>query len=248
MHDHVPPPARAFWLQTLIATLAGLLLALGAHASELAGEVVLTSGTTARLRPQQLNSPVRVGSAVHAGDQFRTGSDGHIELRMRDGARLSIGPDSEFQVDEYRFGGGSDRSFYSLGRGLLRTVSGAIGKVRHDEFRLRTPTAVMGIRGTAFTVEHRLCMPLSGCEDGLLPGERLRVSVDEGRVVVLSARGEYDVPAGRTLRLAGRDGVPVLSFSGPVRQPAAGQAKPPAPAGFDGTYQPILPGELGRPD
>jgi hypothetical protein len=228
--------------------LAALLLAYGTLAAELAGEVVSADGPTMRLRPQQLNSPVRPGSAVHAGDRFRTGPQARLQLRMRDGAVLSIGPDSDFQVDDYRFAPDSQRSFYSLARGLVRTVSGAIGKSRHEDFRLTTPTAVMGIRGTDFTVEHTLCMPSAGCDDGALPGERLRVSVHEGRVAVTSGAGTFEVPQGQTLHLAGRDGVP-LGEAGKA-PPVPGGMQPPRapkrPAASELDYQPVMPGELGR--
>lgn len=228
--------------------LAGLLLAFNTLAAELAGEVVSADGPTMRLRPQQLNSPVRPGSAIHAGDRFRTGPQARLELRMRDGAVLSIGPDSDFQVDEYRFGADSQRSFYSLARGLVRTVSGAIGKTRHEDFRLKTPTAVMGIRGTDFTVEHSLCMPSAGCDDGVLPGERLRVSVHEGRVAVTSAAGTIEVPEGQTLRLAGRNGVPMDEAGKPPALPQTppGPRAPKRPSAFELDYQPVMPGELGR--
>src|SRR5690606_4464019 len=171
--------------------------------------------------------------------------DARLELRMRDGAVLSIGPGSEFQVDEYRLEPGSQRAFYSLAKGLVRTVSGAIGKVRHEDFRLQTPTAVMGIRGTDFSVEHSLCMPSAGCDDGAPPGERLRVSVHEGRVAVTSAHGTIEVPEGQTLRLAGRNGVPIRDAARPSAAPPA--PKPPKrPAAIDFDYHPLLPGELGR--
>lgn len=239
---------RAGTLARAGIVLAGLLLACGTLAAELAGEVVSADGPTMRLRPQQLNSPVRPGSAVHAGDRFRTGPGARLELRMRDGTALSIGPESEFQVNEYRLGTDSQRSFYTLARGLVRTVTGAIGKVRHEDFRLTTPTAVMGIRGTDFTVEHSLCMPSAGCDDGALPGERLRVSVHEGRVAVTSAYGTIEVPQGQTLRLAGRDGIPMGEAGTPPAGPQIPRPPraPKRPSALEDHYQPVMPGELGR--
>lgn len=245
-YHYRPAPTRAPWWAPFLVFLAFLTLATGnpALAQDLAGEVLATSGPTMRLRLHQLNAPVRQGSAIHAGDRFRTGAGGRIELRMRDGAILSVGPESEFRIDDYRFDAGTQRAFYSLARGLVRTLSGAIGKIRHEDFQLSTPTAAIGIRGTDFTVEHTLCMPSAQCDDGALPGERLRVTVHEGRVAVASASTRLEVPAGRTVRLAGRNGVLMSDRESPGAQQAPDPGSLRQPGLIEQRYRPILPGEF----
>lgn len=49
-------------------------------------------------------------------------------------------------------GGGASRAFFSLLKGGFRSISGLIGKINHDEYRVSTPVATIGIRGTDYLV------------------------------------------------------------------------------------------------
>lgn len=57
--------------------------------------------------------------------------------------------------------GVASRAFFRLVKGGFRAVSGLIGKVNHDDYRVATPVATIGIRGTRYTA--RLC--LGDCVD-----------------------------------------------------------------------------------
>jgi len=46
---------------------------------------------------------------------------------------------------------GTSRAFFRLLKGSFRTVSGLIGKVNHDDYRVATPVATIGIRGTKYS-------------------------------------------------------------------------------------------------
>ncbi len=47
---------------------------------------------------------------------------------------------------------GASRAFFSLLKGGFRSISGAIGKINHDEYQVATPVATIGIRGTDYLV------------------------------------------------------------------------------------------------
>ena len=178
----------ASWRQALagVATLVAIncasSAALAADATVLVagGEVVVV-----RAAPAGPAVPVHSGTELSTGDLLRTGADGRVQFRFSDGALVSLQPRSEFRIDDYRFSADSQRGFFSLLRGTLRTSSGAIGKRNQDDYRLRTPTAVVGIRGTNYVAEETVCDPL--CYPSTKAG--LRVSVAEGRIVVTSRAG-----------------------------------------------------------
>ena len=198
--------------------MLGLLCA-GPWAAALAAEagvVVDVAGDTRLVRDGLLSSPLRPGAAVVSGDRLITGTDSRIELRLADQARIAIGPDSEFKLDDYQYENGRERSFLSLARGVMRQISGAIGKGDASHYRLTTPTGALAIRGTEFIVRETHC-PAAKCPEGQFPG--MWVSVIQGRVAVSNTAGQVEVPAGSTVRLDNTVTAPRFT-SGP-RAPAS---------------------------
>ena len=56
---------------------------------------------------------------------------------------------------------GTSRAFFRLVKGGFRSVSGVIGKLNREDYRVSTPVATIGIRGTVYSA--RLCA--GACED-----------------------------------------------------------------------------------
>jgi hypothetical protein len=225
-----------------------------------AAQVLRSEGTTMLVRGASYSTPVRADVPIRNGDRIRTGTDGRVQLRFTDGALISIQPGSDFRVEAYAFDASRQRGFFELVQGSMRAVSGSIGKRDRDDWRLRTPTATIGIRGTEFTVDHAACT--SACPTGIDPG--LVVVVVAGRVAVTTDAGSIEVPAGRTLRVRDAQTVPVLAEAprpattargartgprgeagGPQRGPDGADGvplRPPVPA--DG--EPAAGGAVGR--
>lgn len=171
----------------------------------LAAVVASSSGDTRLLRPSSLIAPVRAGEQVRSGDRVVTGDDGQVELKFLDGAVIVVRPASEFRIELWRYDAEGERAFFSLVRGAVRAITGAIGRRDRDrdreEFRLNTPTATIGIRGTEFeTVETRCAA--AGCRAGEREG--LSVTVVSGRVAVTNDAGTVEVPQGATLHVRDR--------------------------------------------
>ncbi|NLD68747.1 MAG: hypothetical protein GX644_08020, partial [Limnobacter sp.] len=160
---------------------------------------------------------LRNGSELFEGDVVRTGDDGRVQFRFTDGGLVSLQPRTEFRIDEYRHGGASQRSFFSLLRGALRTATGAIGRRDRDDYRLRTPTATVGIRGTEFLAEETVCDPR--CAPG--PTAGLRISVTQGRIAVTTGAGSIEVGQGQSAVVDGPDALPRLTAAGPILAPRA---------------------------
>jgi hypothetical protein len=172
-----------------------------------AAQVLRSEGTTMLVRGASYSTPVRANVPIRSGDRIRTGTDGRVQLRFTDGALISIQPGSDFRVEAYAFDASRQRGFFELVQGSMRAVSGSIGKRDRDDWRLRTPTATIGIRGTEFTVDHAACT--TACPAGVDPG--LVVVVVAGRVAVTTEAGSIEVPAGRTLRVRDAQTVPMLA-------------------------------------
>jgi hypothetical protein len=92
------------------------------------------------------------GTPVKATDVLKTGKASSLGITLSDNTLLSIGPDTEFVVDEYLFNPSQDelKLGASLGKGSLNYVSGMIAKLKPSAVSVRTPTGTIGVRGTHF--------------------------------------------------------------------------------------------------
>jgi hypothetical protein len=128
---------------------------LAGEAAAAAGRVdFATGGVTVSGRDGQAR-PLARGGDLDNGDTVRT-NDGRAQIRFTDGSYVSLQPNTDFAISEYRYDGktdGSERGFYGLIRGAMRTVTGAIGRVNRNAYRVSTPTATVGIRGTGGVIQ-----------------------------------------------------------------------------------------------
>jgi hypothetical protein len=138
------------------------------------------------------------GSDIEAGDTVDTGS-GRVQLRFTDGAYISLQPGSRFRIDEYNYSGKRDdteRGFFSLIKGGLRTITGLIGRTNRRNYQVRVPVATIGIRGTEYTLLY----------DGTATG-----AVGEGEIAVCNSGGCLNVASGQAYTVADADTRPQLS-------------------------------------
>ena len=96
-----------------------------------------------------------VGTAVQAKDVLRTGPDGAVGITLTDNSLLSIGPNSLFSIDKYEFDTTTNAGEFdgTLKQGRLAAVSGKMVKQSPESMKIRTPSSVMGVRGTEFVVQ-----------------------------------------------------------------------------------------------
>ena len=97
----------------------------------------------------------RSGFRLEEGDIIATGTRGRVGISFLDNTRMALGPRSRITLDEYRYNRSrqTGRSVTSVNRGSLGVVSGNIARSRRDAMKVRTPTSILGVRGTRFVVE-----------------------------------------------------------------------------------------------
>lgn len=140
------------WTIALIA--AGLGCACPALADEPAGMVKISRGQVSIERQGQV-LPATVGTQVLVADRLRTGRDGAVGVTLRDNTLLSAGPDSLVVIDNFAFNSSTLDGRMSIGvrKGTLSVATGKIAKQTPESVDFRTPTSVLGVRGTEFIVE-----------------------------------------------------------------------------------------------
>jgi hypothetical protein len=96
-----------------------------------------------------------VGAAVQPADVIVTGADGSAGVTFTDNSLVSVGPNSVFAIDKYRFDTTTHAGEFegNLKQGRLAAVSGKMVKQSPDSMKIRTPSAIMGVRGTEFVVQ-----------------------------------------------------------------------------------------------
>lgn len=126
-----------------------------------AGTVVLASGNVWELQQDATDTGsgtkrVKLSrqDIVHVGDRLIT-ENGALTLRMRDNAIINLRPHSEMIIHAYQPAEANQEAAirFELKQGTLRTRTGAIGESAHHRYRLDTPFAALGIRGTDYTID-----------------------------------------------------------------------------------------------
>lgn len=158
--------------------LAAVVLALAcmhapARATDGVAEVTLIVGEALVLHADGTTEALRRGASIRVGDRVETASNGHVHLRFADNGAVSVRPDSVFEVQAFSFNPQDPKSNevrYRVERGTARSISGAATDTDKSRFRLNTPIAAIGVRGTDFIVRSDV--------DGV------RATVADGTIVV----------------------------------------------------------------
>jgi hypothetical protein len=118
------------------------------------GRVKTTQGAVQIMRGNNVLRP-EPGFKVEANDVVQTGVKGRISMTFIDNSRFAIGPNSRVAVDSFDY----DRTRRTgnfvtrVDRGSMAVVSGQIAKSKKDAMKVRTPSSLLGVRGTRFLVE-----------------------------------------------------------------------------------------------
>jgi hypothetical protein len=126
-----------------------------AEAAELEGigKVRIIKGD-AHLVRAGTRATTKVGSIVRQNDVIETGASSSIGITFNDNTVFSTGPNSRVSMEEFKFNPVTLKGSFlaKLGRGTLSVVSGDIARGSPKAMRIRTPSAILGVRGTRFLV------------------------------------------------------------------------------------------------
>ena len=137
------------WLVLVMVPALGAAPALAQEA----GHVKVAKGSVQIERGGQ-KIPATLGAMVQAGDVVVTGVDGSVGITFLDNSLLSAGPNSVLAIDRFAFDSTTHQGSFesSLQKGTLAVVSGKLAKQSPDAMKVKTPAAVLGVRGTEFLV------------------------------------------------------------------------------------------------
>jgi hypothetical protein len=117
-----------------------------------AARVAVSVGEARKVSVSGQTELLQVGSSLMPGDRVRTGPDAVAILVFADEGRISLRADSELWIRHYELdpAGVRTRIELELVKGTVRQISGNASRAQPDRYRLNTPIAVIGVRGTDF--------------------------------------------------------------------------------------------------
>ena len=125
------------------------------------GHVTKLTGTATAIR-NGVSIILNNGDNVEKGDVVQAGSDSQLGITFIDGTVFGLTSNARMVLNEmvYDPNGSSNSSLLTLVAGTISFVAGETAK--HGDMRVDTPTAGLGIRGTAVLVEIDFTVPASG--------------------------------------------------------------------------------------
>lgn len=174
--------------------LAFLLLAhaADAFAQPVVGRVLVAAGQVTLVRQGTPRAAI-AATGLQVGDAVVTSAASNAQIGFVDHSVVALRESSHFLVERFQFQpeGGSNALAFSLLKGGLRTVTGLIGVSRRaDEYRVKTPIASVGIRGTQYSLVY--CQDDCADPEGVLAANGAYGGVYDGTVAVSNNAGEVE--------------------------------------------------------
>jgi hypothetical protein len=172
-----------------------------------AGEVEFARGVGFAQSDGQTPRVLGKGLPLKEGDRLTTSDGSTVIVKLLDGTRMTVRPNSEMIVQQYRFAeGAKDNSMVmQLLRGGFRAITGLISKSSPEAAKVHTATATIGIRGTDF--DARICTQDCKKESSQVnENEKARPNTVMASAKLVSGQGEVHAtdPAGvRRIVVAG---------------------------------------------
>lgn len=152
----MPGQANQRMIRPLLALALAALVGLPAAAQQ-AGEVEFSRGVGFAQAPGEAPRTLGKGLPLRQGDRLTTSEGASAIIKLQDGTRMTVRPNSELVLQQYQFreNAPDNGMLMQLVRGGFRAITGLISKGSPTAARVQTNTATIGIRGTDF--DARVC-------------------------------------------------------------------------------------------
>jgi hypothetical protein len=121
------------------------------------GEVTLVIGASRLIGADGAIRDLQRGTGLREGDRIETQGGAQVHVRFVDGGLISVRPGSRLVIEQYSApadssGAAQGAIKFRLEEGVVRSITGAWGEAARHRFRLNTPVAAIGVKGTDFVV------------------------------------------------------------------------------------------------
>ncbi|MCL4558538.1 MAG: FecR domain-containing protein [Deltaproteobacteria bacterium] len=137
-------------MKRLIITFVVVCLPIRAIARPV-GYLVSATGTVKLVRDHNVLPP-DIGTGILKDDTILTGHDGKVRILFIDNSVINIGGGSDIAIGKYILAPSKREVLLSMARGEIRFLVSKLSTI-FTTYDIKTPTAVIGIRGTDFVVD-----------------------------------------------------------------------------------------------
>jgi hypothetical protein len=121
------------------------------------GKVIAVRGIVEAVDKNKKTRVLERRSEFFVGDTLTTKAKASIKLRFIDGTLTSLKPETTLKLTNYHYKSGdkaNNRNISELIQGGLKSMTGRLSKNNPDAYKIETPVATIGIRGTVFEASY----------------------------------------------------------------------------------------------
>ena len=110
----------------------------------------------------------KAGVELNQKDTVKSKASSNAQLVFADQTVITVGPNSSFGIDEYINDDKNPSAKFKAGDGAFKAITGKIGKLAPDKFKVETKTATIGIRGTRLIIISAAGVETYACTKGTI--------------------------------------------------------------------------------
>jgi len=112
-------------------------------------KIIRLNGDVSIIHADKTLDRATLNTPLANGDTIKVKSKSRAQIRFDDGTIITLGRDSIFSINDYLFDSTKkSKAEFSIKKGSFKFLTGNIGKIAPEHFKLKAKTATMGIRGT----------------------------------------------------------------------------------------------------
>ena len=119
-------------------------------ASDIGKVIAFASG--ASVQREGKTEPLALHAGIRVSDTIQTDAAGRVKILFNDDSSVSLGPNTTMDMNEYADSGDKPAFAVTMPQGMIRAITGTIVDKNPEGFKMSSPEATVGIRGTIVTM------------------------------------------------------------------------------------------------
>lgn len=170
------------FLSTVTYFLIVLFVNQEAFAADIAGRIIMARGDVQAISESGEVRKLKRRDSIFSHEVIKTGTASRVQIRFIDNALLALKEKSELNIKAYVYNEVNEKDnqvLMELVAGGFRTLTGKIGKGNKEAYKVETPVASIGIRGTLYDVQISM--------------DKIFAGVWKGGIALKTQQGRFDL-------------------------------------------------------